>query len=121
MMMLFAAVHESVVVQVFGRRNAKIIHALWRPASEKRQGTKSRGVGHRRCSGRYGDLAAAWVSGTLKRGGRSDRFTLKRGRACRGEQADRTLRQKICGAIAARPAEPPQPGPLPPTSHHKSQ
>ncbi len=45
MMMLFAAVHESVVVQVFGRRNAKIIHALWRPASEKRQGTKSRGVG----------------------------------------------------------------------------
>jgi len=25
---------ESAVVQVFGRRNAKIIHALWRPASE---------------------------------------------------------------------------------------
>src|SRR6266545_5037585 len=43
----------SPVVQVFGRRNAKIIHALWRPASEKRQGTKSRGVGRRRCSGRY--------------------------------------------------------------------
>jgi hypothetical protein len=34
-------------VQVFGRWNAKTIHALRRPASEKRQGTKSRGVGHR--------------------------------------------------------------------------
>jgi hypothetical protein len=49
----------SPVVQVFGRRNAKIIHALWRPASEKRQGRKSRGVRHRQCSGRYGDLASA--------------------------------------------------------------
>ena len=37
--------------------NDKTIHALWRPASEKRQGTKSRWVGHRQCSGRYGDLA----------------------------------------------------------------
>ena len=34
---------ESACVQVFGRRNAKIIHALWRPASEKRQG-RNRGV-----------------------------------------------------------------------------
>ena len=32
-------------------------HALRRPASEKRQGTKSRKVGHRQCSGLYGDLA----------------------------------------------------------------
>ena len=32
---------------------------LLRPASEKRQGTKSRKVGHLRCSRRYGDLAAA--------------------------------------------------------------
>src|ERR1700732_3278170 len=103
----------SAVVQVFGRRNAKIIDALWRPASEKRQGTKSRGAGHRRCSGRYGDLAAAWVSGTLRRCGRSDRFTLKRGRARRGEQADRTLRQKICGATAGRSGGPTQAGALP--------
>ena len=40
------------------RRNVKTIDALGRPASEKRQGTKSREVGHRRCRGRYGDLAA---------------------------------------------------------------
>jgi hypothetical protein len=33
-------------VQVFGRRDDKTIHALRRPASKKRQGTKSRGVGH---------------------------------------------------------------------------
>ena len=55
--LLFAAVHESVVVQVFGRRQWGTIHAFDRPASEKRQGRKSRGVGHQRCSGRYGDLA----------------------------------------------------------------
>ena len=45
-------------VQVFGCRHDDAIHALRRPASEKRQGTKSREVGHRRCRGRYGDLAA---------------------------------------------------------------
>jgi hypothetical protein len=44
----------SPPVQVFGRRNAEPIHALWRPASEKRQGTKSRWVGHWRCRGLWG-------------------------------------------------------------------
>ena len=39
------------------------IHALRRPAAEKRQGTKSREVGHRRGSGRYGDYKAAPSSG----------------------------------------------------------
>ena len=56
--MPFAAAHESVHVQVFGCRHDDAIHALRRPASEKRQGTKSREVGHRRCRGRYGELAA---------------------------------------------------------------
>jgi hypothetical protein len=32
----------SVPVQVFGRRQRRSNHAYWRPASEKRQGTKSR-------------------------------------------------------------------------------
>src|SRR5260370_27093930 len=53
----------SVVVQVFGRRYDEPFHALWRPASKKRQGTKSREVGHRRCSGRFGDFVAAAGSG----------------------------------------------------------
>jgi hypothetical protein len=56
---LLAAVHESAIAQVFGRRVDEPIHALLRPASEKRQGTKSRKVGQLRCSGRYGDSAAA--------------------------------------------------------------
>ena len=50
-------------VQVFGRRQRRSIHALRRPASEKRQGTKSRReVVRRRCRRRsvpqkgYGDL-----------------------------------------------------------------
>jgi hypothetical protein len=49
---------RSAFVQVFGCRHDDAIHALRRPASEKRQGTKSREVGHRRCRGRYGELAA---------------------------------------------------------------
>jgi hypothetical protein len=49
----------SLLVQVFGRRHDGPFHALWRPASKKRQGTKSREVGHRRCNARYGDLIAA--------------------------------------------------------------
>jgi hypothetical protein len=35
------------------------IHALMRPATEKRQGTKSRWVMQRRCREHYGDLVAA--------------------------------------------------------------
>jgi hypothetical protein len=53
------AAHESVHAQVFGRRDDVTLHALMRPASEKRQGAKSREVGQRRCSERYGDLMLA--------------------------------------------------------------
>jgi hypothetical protein len=38
--------------------NDETLHALMRPAFEKRQGTKSRSVVHWWCRGRYGDLAA---------------------------------------------------------------
>ena len=37
----------TAFVQVFGCRQDAPFHALWRPASKKRQGTKSREVGHR--------------------------------------------------------------------------
>jgi hypothetical protein len=43
----FFAVHESAAGQVFGRRQCRASHALMPSASEKCQGTKSRGVGHR--------------------------------------------------------------------------
>ena len=49
----------SGIVQVFGRRHDEASRTLRRPASKKRQGTKSREVGHRLGSGRYGDLMAA--------------------------------------------------------------
>ena len=49
----------SAYVQVFGCRDAEILPSLGQPASEKRQGTKSRDVGHRQYSQRYGDLASA--------------------------------------------------------------
>jgi hypothetical protein len=49
----------SEFLQVFGRRHDEPFRALRRPASKKREGTKSREVGYRWCSGRYGDLMAA--------------------------------------------------------------
>ena len=55
-------VDESGSVQVFGRRHEEAIHALRRPASEKRQGKKSREVGHWLGSERYGDLMLASIS-----------------------------------------------------------
>ena len=55
----FAAVHMSLCVQVFGRRHDGAIDALMRPATKKRQGTKSRWGEAGRCRERYGDLAAA--------------------------------------------------------------
>ena len=66
-------------VQVFGRRDDDDHHALWWPAFEKRQGTKSREVKHRRCSGLYGELATAcgliWLDVIVF----ADRFTLSHG------------------------------------------
>jgi hypothetical protein len=52
----------SEFVQVFGCRHDEAIHALRRPASEKRQGTKSREVGHRRC--REGRLTQRLINNT---------------------------------------------------------
>jgi hypothetical protein len=49
---------RSGIGQVFGRRQCWTSHTLMRPASEKRQGTKSRWVGTRRYSRLYGDLDA---------------------------------------------------------------
>ena len=49
----------SPIVQVFGRRHDESMGALKRPATEKRQGTKSRWVMQRRFREHYGDLVAA--------------------------------------------------------------
>src|SRR4026208_2030937 len=62
-------------VRVCGCRHDGATRARRRPASEKRQGTKSREVGHRRCRGRYGDLAGA--SGWARLGQRSRRKALR--------------------------------------------
>src|SRR5258708_4774390 len=50
--------------------NDETLLALGRPASKKRQGTKSREVGYRLSSGRYGDLtlAPAVKVGTMRPG-----------------------------------------------------
>ena len=52
----------AAVVQVFGRRHEEAIHALRRPASEKRQCTKSRECGTRQCSECYGDRMLVAIS-----------------------------------------------------------
>jgi len=46
-------------VQVFGRRQHRVLRALSEPASKKRQGTKSREVGQRLGVERYGELMLA--------------------------------------------------------------
>ena len=46
-------------MQVFGRRHDETPLTLRRPASKKRQGTKSREVWRRLCRERYGDLIFA--------------------------------------------------------------
>jgi hypothetical protein len=50
---------EDGNILIYSARHDEPFHMLWRPASKKRQGTKSREVWHWRCGGRYGDLMAA--------------------------------------------------------------
>ena len=68
------------------------------PASEKRQGRKSRSVVQRRCGVRYGDLAAGLELMRLDRSRCSGRFAVNRGWLHRGEGAIGTLHDGICGA-----------------------
>jgi hypothetical protein len=49
----------SAPVQVFGRRNDETDRTLVRPATKKRQGTKSRGVGRWLAARAMGDLISA--------------------------------------------------------------
>jgi len=59
---------ETLSLSPHGSWKGRVIDALGRPASEKRQGRKSRSVVQRRCGVRYGDLAAGLG---LKRSNRS--------------------------------------------------
>ena len=65
--------------------NRGSIHTRGRPASEKRQGRKSRSVVQRRCDVRYGDLAAGLELMRLDRSGCRGRFAVNRGWSHRGE------------------------------------
>jgi hypothetical protein len=62
----------SGAVQVFGRRQRRSNHTLRRPASEKRQGTKSREVGLGRPCHRlsYGDLGGERATSSIGSGRR---------------------------------------------------
>jgi len=82
--------------------NGGSIHARWRPASEKRQGRKSRSVVRRRCGGRYGDFVAACWLRRLELGGRAARFTWKRGFARGVERVDCIVGDEIDGMTTVR-------------------
>ena len=71
------------------------IHALGRPASEKRQGRKSRWVGQRRCRGIYGGLAVGCGAGRYDRSGRTGRIGSKVGCALGRERVNGVLRDTI--------------------------
>src|SRR5450631_893899 len=83
---------DFVLCVGFRLPGCRLIHALRRPAAEKRQGTQSREVEQRRGSGRYGDLMPGLISGvdvvlvaccrrlcTLVRSEACDRRLAKRG------------------------------------------
>jgi hypothetical protein len=89
------------------------IHALWRPAFEKRQGTKSRWVGYWRCRGFYGDLTAACGLGKFVRSGRLGRFASKNGCGCGPEGVDCALGDRIGDAASSHSGAPTQAGELP--------
>jgi hypothetical protein len=91
---VFVAAHESLPVQVFGRRNAETLPALGQPASEKRQGTKSpcgaptvqRGLWGFGGGGHVGDVRLRLAIGALWR--ESWACVLARTSAWRGGQQD---------------------------------
>jgi len=78
----------TAIVQVFGRRHDGTIHGLKRPASEKRQGTKSRWVGHPRVPRALWGFG--WVEGAAGIGWQRSGWWLQVNeiawlRLCRGE------------------------------------
>ena len=84
----------SARVQVFGRRHDEGFNAVGRPASKKRQGTKSREVWRRLCRERYGDLifALAVMVGAMPAPGDLDGCAQGSLEACNGyfgRRADR--------------------------------
>ena len=82
--------------------NRGSIDTRGRPASEKRQGRKSRLVVQRRCGVRYGDLAAGLGLKGLGRSGCRGRLAANPGRADRGERSVGTLPDGICDADAGQ-------------------
>ena len=88
----------SACVQVFGRRHDEAIDALMRPATEKRQGTKSRWSVWWRCREHYGDLVAAAGLVSLDCSCWGDR--------CAGEQGDWlagvAVRGDVCGVRSGK-------------------
>jgi len=86
--------------------NDEGLDTLWRPAAEKRQGTKSRDVGQWRCRGRYGDLATKWGIWSLGSIDCGDRFSAKRRCMRRCERALCAWRDKICRATAGESSAP---------------
>src|SRR5271156_6640639 len=94
-------------------------HALRRPASEKRQGTKLRWVGHGGCRKRYGELAAALVWRRSGGSGRRDRFGSEDGGRCWYKPMDRTVRDQIGGASAGQSDRPARSWALPAVIRHE--
>jgi hypothetical protein len=90
----------AAIVQVFRCRHCETIRALRRPASEKRQGRKSRWVGHRRCRGLYGDLASGCRAGRYGRSGRAGRFGSKVGWARGHERVNGLSGDAISDAVS---------------------
>jgi hypothetical protein len=95
------------------RRKAGPIHALKWPASEKRQGTKSRWVGHWRRRGLYGELNAASGSKRMRRSGRVHGFGPRRECPFTADRADRGVVEQNGAGDAVQSDGPTQAGAMP--------
>ena len=109
----------SAIVQVFGRRDDEPLHVLRWPASEKRQGTKSRSVTGSGCRGRYGDFAGGLGLLRLERGGRRARVSLKGAGLRRWKCVECTLHDGIDGATARQSRGPMRAWALPAASQQE--
>jgi len=93
----------SPVVQVFGRRDDETEDALKRPATKKRQGTKSRAVGYWLAQALWGLHVGAALDG------RCERSTRRRAYLHAGEPAlapaQRAGAQRLCALAPMRSAD----------------
>src|SRR5947208_16812330 len=103
----------QLLCRFLGRLDDGSIHTLRRQASEKRQGTKSREVGRRRCNRLYGDLTVAVRIVAVGRRGWSGCWALAGGVCGTGEGLEWRSSDDLAGSVVRGSVASNQAAPLP--------